>query len=108
MARVLASGADERYGFFLLGLLGSIAGKSPGVFDGVVVYDLGLSRDQRRLLEGVRDVEVRSVPPFAPHWRQGRTWKTWIWTHLESEQLFWLDAGSTVLRSLAGVVGHIS
>ncbi len=100
MSTVLASAADERYGFHLLNMLGSVKANSD-IFDELVVYDLGLSPQQRRLIEGVRGVEVRTVPPFVPHWAKGRTWKTWIWTHLEADRIFWLDAGATVLRSLA-------
>jgi hypothetical protein len=50
--------------------------------DRIVAYDLGLASFQRRLLEATLDVEVREVPLFVPHWRQGWTRKTWIWTHL--------------------------
>jgi hypothetical protein len=106
LTTVLATGADVRYGFHLLNLLGSVKANS-NIFDRIVAYDLGLSPFQRRLLDGVRGVEVRVVPPFVPHWRQGRTWKTWIWTHLEAERLFWLDAGTTVLRSLADPLEQI-
>lgn len=42
-----------------------------------------------------------------PHWAQGRTWKTWIWTHLDADEIFWLDAGATVLRPLREVVAAI-
>lgn len=106
MTTVLASGADERYGNWLLNLVGSVKANSD-VFDRIVVYDLGLSPFQRRLVHGVRGLEVRTVPPFVPHWRQGRTWKTWIWTHLEAETLVWLDAGVTVLRPLDGILAQI-
>ncbi len=99
MTTVLASAADARYGYQLVNLLGSVRARSD-VFDEIVVYDLGLESGQRRLLEDVPGVEVRTVPAFVPHWREGRTWKTWIWTHLEAGLLFWLDAGTTVLRSL--------
>jgi hypothetical protein len=99
MTATLASGADARYGFYLLNMLGSVKTNSD-VFDRIVVYDLGLTPFQRRLIDGVRGIEVRTVPPFVPHWREGRTWKTWIWTQLEAERLFWLDAGLTVLRPL--------
>ena len=84
MSTVLASAADERYGDHLLNLIGSVKANSD-VFDAIVVYDLGLSQRQRRLVDGIRGIEVRTVPPFVPHWAQGRTWKTWIWTHLEAD-----------------------
>jgi hypothetical protein len=106
MTTVLASGADERYGYWLLNLLGSVRANSD-IFDRLVVYDLGLSPWQRRLLGSVRGVEIRTVPPFVPHWALGRTWKPWIWTHLEADELVWLDAGTTVLRSLAEMLGQV-
>jgi hypothetical protein len=83
----------------LLNLLGSIQRRS-NIFDRVIAYDLGLSALQRRLLDGVKGVEVRTVPPFVDHWRQGRTWKTWIWTHVDADAVVWLDAGITVLRPM--------
>jgi hypothetical protein len=106
MTAVLASGADERYGYWLLNLLGSVRRNSP-IFDSVVAYDLGLSLRQRRLLAAVRGVEIRTVPPFVPHWALGRTWKPWIWTHLEADEVVWLDAGITVLRSLDEALAQI-
>jgi hypothetical protein len=100
VSTVFATGANERYGYHLLNLLGSLKANSD-VFDRVVAYDLGLSAHQRVLLEAVRGVEVREVPAFAPHWSQGFTWKPWIWTHLDAgEIVLWLDAGATVMRSL--------
>lgn len=105
MKAIVASAADARYGWWLLNLVGSIQRRSD-IFDCIVVYDLGLSRVQRRLLEGAKGVEVRTVPPFVPHWRQGRTWKTWIWTHLEADTIVWLDAGVTVLRPLTELIAQ--
>ena len=99
MTTVLATGADARYGYQLVNLIGSVRANSD-VFDKVVAFDLGLEPAQRTLLADVRRVEVHTVPEFAPHWRQGRTWKTWIWTHVDADRLFWLDAGTTVLRTL--------
>jgi hypothetical protein len=107
MTTALATGADARYGYYLLNLLGSAKANSGDVFDRIEVYDLGLTRFQRRLLDAVRGVNVRVVPPFVPHWRQGRTWKTWIWTHCEADIVLWLDAGISVLRSLAEPIEQI-
>jgi hypothetical protein len=100
MSTVLASGADARYGWWLLNLIGSVHVNSRHSFDAVVVYDLGLSPSQRRLAAGIRGVELRTVPEFVPHWRQGFTWKAWVWMNLEAERLVWLDAGATVLAPL--------
>lgn len=99
MSTVLASAADARYGKWLVNLVGSVQRRSP-LFDALVVYDLGLTPFQRFLLEHARGVDVRAVPAFVPHWRQGFTWKPWIWTHLEADTIVWLDAGTTVLRPL--------
>ena len=106
MTTVLATGADQRYGYQLVNLLGSVRANSDE-FDRIVVFDLGLDARQRRLLEDVRGTTIDSVPPFVPHWRQGRTWKTWIWTHVEADRLFWLDAGTTVLRSLEPALAEV-
>jgi hypothetical protein len=103
---VLATGADERYGWWLLNMLGSVKANSD-IFERIVAYDLGLERRQRQLLDAISSVEVRTVPPFVPHWREGFTWKAWIWTHLEAEQLVWLDAGLTVIRPLEEVLAAI-
>lgn len=99
MRSVLATAADQRYGYQLVNLIGSVRANSD-VFDTIVAFDLGLDAEQRALLDDVPGVTVASVPAFVPHWKQGRTWKTWIWTHLTTDRLFWLDAGATVLRSL--------
>lgn len=99
MRSVLATAADARFGYQLVNLIGSVRANSD-VFDEIAVFDLGLDGRQRRLLDDVPGLSVRTVPPFVPHWRQGRTWKTWIWTHVDADRMFWLDAGATVLRSL--------
>jgi hypothetical protein len=102
----LATAADARYGAWLLNMLGSVQRRSP-LFDRIVAYDLGLTRFQRRLLEGVEGVEVRSVPPSVPHWRQGYTWKAWAFRHVEGDAIVWLDAGATVLRPLTEPLAQI-
>ena len=99
MTTAVVSAADARFGRWLLNLVGSVKRRSD-MFDQVIAYDLGLTPFQRRLLDGVRGIDVREVPPFVPHWQQGRTWKTWIWTHVEADVVVWLDAGITVLRPL--------
>lgn len=106
METVLASAANVRYGYHLLNMLGSVE-RNSDLFDRVVVYDLGLDDTQRRLVGGLRNVEVRTVPPFVPHWEKCFSWKPWIWTHLEAEAMFYLDAGSTVLRPLDEVLAAI-
>jgi hypothetical protein len=107
MSSVFATGADARYGYHLLNLLGSLKANSD-VFDRVVAYDLGLTPHQRGLLDAVEGVEVRTVPAFAEHWASGFSWKPWVWTHLDAGELvFWLDAGDTLLRSLGPALDQI-
>ncbi|MBV8478999.1 MAG: hypothetical protein JOY72_01725, partial [Actinobacteria bacterium] len=106
MTTAVVSAADARYGNWLLNLLSSIQRRSD-IFDRIIAYDLGLTRFQRRLLDGIRGVDVREVPPFVEHWRQGRTWKTWIWTHVDADAVVWLDAGITVLRPMTEFIRQI-
>ena len=107
MKTVLASAADRRYGWWLLNLVGSVHANSRGLFDAIVLYDLGLSPFQRRLAASIRGVELRTVPPFAPHRLQAFTWKPWIWTHLEADAVLYLDAGVTLLRPPHDVLAAI-
>src|SRR4051794_15401471 len=106
MTTLFVSGADERFGFHLLNLIGSVK-RNSDIFDGMVVYDLGLSADQRRLIDAIPGVSVETVPPFVPHWAAGFTWRMWVFTHLEADVIFWLDAGATVLRSLAEPLAQV-
>jgi hypothetical protein len=106
METVLASAANARYGYHLLNMLGSVE-RNSNVFDRVVVFDLGLDAAQRELVHGLRDVEVRTVEPFVPHWEKCFSWKPWIWTSLDAEAVFYLDAGCTVMRPLDDVLAAI-
>jgi hypothetical protein len=46
--------------------------------------------------------EVRTIPPFVPHWRQHYTWKPWCMADASTsaDRVLWLDAGCCVLRPL--------
>jgi hypothetical protein len=106
MTDILATAADSAYGYHALNLVGSVK-RNSDVFDRIVVFDLGLSGDQRDLLGAVPGVELRLVPPFVPHWAQCFTWKPWAWMQVEADRVFWLDAGTSVLRSLEPALGRI-
>jgi hypothetical protein len=107
MTTTFASAADARYGYHLVNLIASVKVNSD-VFDRVVVHDLGLTAHQRGLVDRLRDVEVRDMPHFVPHWSQAFTWKPWIWTHLDADRIFYVDAGATVLRSLEPALEQVS
>lgn len=107
MKTVLASAANARYGLHLLSMIGSVQTNSD-CFDQIVVFDLGLSAQQRRLVGAIEGVDVRTIPEFAPHWAQGFAWKPWIWTHLDADAVFYLDAGAMVLRSLSNVIAQVA
>ena len=106
MADTFASAADAAYGYHLVNLIGSVKANSD-VFDRIVAFDLGMSAHQRSLLDAIPTVERRVVPAFAPHWSQCFTWKPWAWTQLEADRVFWLDAGSSTLRTLAPTLQQI-
>ena len=103
---VFASAADAAYGYHVLNLIGSLK-RNSDVFDRTEIFDLGMSAHQRSLLGAVPGVVVRPVPPFAPHWAQCFTWKPWAWMQIDADRIFWLDAGATVLRSLAPALEQI-
>jgi hypothetical protein len=100
---VFASAADVRYGHHAVNLVASIQANSD-IFDRIVVFDLGMNDEQRRWLHAAPAVELPAVPPFVPHWNRGFTWKPWAWVHVGGDTVIWIDAGATVLRSLAPMV----
>lgn len=106
MTTVFASAADERYGYHVVNLIGSVQANSD-LFDRIVVFDLGMNSHQRAWLNAAPAVEVREVPAFVPHWNRGFTWKPWAWTHVDGDAVVWVDAGATVLRSLDPMVARI-
>jgi len=103
---VLATAADAGYGYHALNLVASVK-RNSDVFERIEVFDLGLSAHQRALLETLPGVELRAVPPFVPHWAQCFTWKPWIWMQLDADRAFYLDAGTTVLRSLEPALDQV-
>jgi hypothetical protein len=103
---VLATAADESYGYHALNLVGSVK-RNSNIFDRIEVFDLGLLPRQHELLSAVPGVIVRDVPPFVPHWAQCFTWKPWAWMQVTADRVFWLDAGASVLRSLGRALDQI-
>lgn len=105
MKSAIITAASESYAKQLLALLGSLESNWPS-HPPVVVYDLGLPISVVDSLES-RNVEVRKVPEFCPHWRQHFTWKIWCWNNIDAESFLWIDAGVVVLSSLDEVFPHI-
>ena len=105
MKLAIITAASESYTKQLLALLGSLESNWPS-HPPVVVYDLGLPVSVVDSLES-RDIEVRKVPEFCPHWRQHFTWKIWCWNDIDAEAFLWIDAGAVVLSPLEEVFPHI-
>lgn len=90
----LNTSADTRYFSRVLNLIGSVRDKA-SVPVAIRVWDIGLTRLQRRLLALAR-VEIAAVPPFSPHWRHCYTWKVYVLRHAPEPLFLHLDAGNTV------------
>lgn len=95
----IVTACDKSRWHFAMNLLGSISKKSPG-FKDIYIYDLGMTRAQRVLCRGIRGVHLKKVPPFTKYWRQGYSWKPWIWLNVPERKVIFLDAGTEVLREL--------
>src|SRR5262249_36458191 len=67
------------------------------VFDRIVVYDLGLTPFQRRVLGGGRGGEPRTGPAVVLHWRRGPNRKTSSSTPPEGQSLVLLAARPTAV-----------
>lgn len=105
MKSAIITAASESYSKQLFALLGSLESNWPS-HPPVVVYDLGLPVAVVDSLKS-RNIEVRKVPEFCPHWRQHFTWKIWCWNDIDAETFLWIDAGAVVLSPLVEVFSHI-
>jgi hypothetical protein len=103
-AFVFATACNKFYADEALNLVGSIQHNSD-IFSKIYVYDLGMSRVQKKRLQGVEGVEVVQVPPFTKFWKQCWSWKSWVWVDAskKAESVLYLDAGVEVLRDLASI-----
>lgn len=101
----IITAASESYAKQLLALLGSLE-SNWSLHPPVIVYDLGLPVSVVDSLES-RNIEVRKVPEFCPHWRQHFTWKIWCWNDIDAETFLWIDAGAVILSPLGEVFPHI-
>ncbi len=103
---VIATACDDRYAPFALNLISSIKNRSD-IFDLIVVYDLGMNWFYRWAFQHINNVKVVKIPAFSETYLKCWSWKPWIYTHFPSSTIFYLDAGSEVLRSLNPIMDII-
>lgn len=94
--RLVLTAASRVFEPSLLALIGSLNCNWPN-HPRLLVYDLGMTSAALGKLEDA-GIEVRTVPPFCPHWRKFFTWRMWCLKDCPAEAYLWLDAGTCVLR----------
>jgi hypothetical protein len=101
--RLIVTAANHAYFGSIVSLLGSIFRRYRG-YERILVYDLGLSSMERLILSYVKDVSIRQVPPFCPHYLDvgSFAWKTAALCDAleEGMAVLWLDAGIEIQGSL--------
>jgi hypothetical protein len=101
---IIITAASDVYFPFLVNMLGSAHKHNFVDLSKIIVYDIGLKPSQVDFLQTIQKVEIHSVPPFCPHWRQWFTWKPYCIKNAmetETDELFlWLDAGTEILSDL--------
>lgn len=107
----LVSGANDRYFNSLLTLISSVHRYPDSQIDQIIVYDLGMTPDQRSELEGLRSVWLREFPREQmafPEMLEPKQY-AWKWPFLLdasqfAEYVLWIDAGAMFWRSPDRVV----
>jgi len=95
----ITTAADNRFAAALFNMLASLHTNFP-THPAVYVYDLGLTPGQRKELQSVPWLELKTVEPFAPHWRLNWSWKHFIALQPAERYIIHCDAGVVFLRSL--------
>ena len=118
----ICTAADEYYFVPLLNLIGSIFRANSENIGQIAVFDLGLTLAQVRHLNSIEHVVVYSLADEDPNLtklfctcytgRHVRGWYTWKYVVIKRAldmfpYVLWLDAGTTVLKSLDDLFGHI-
>ena len=100
MKHYLVTAADSLYVYQALNLVGS-AQASGMKFAKIRIYDLGMSRRQRRLFDGIAGVELKTVPDFTPYAHQCYSWKPWVMLDAAKDfsTVLYLDSGTELLQS---------
>lgn len=106
-ATTLVTACDKSYAYAALDLVGSVQKQSP-IFKEILVYDLGMTKFQRRLFTKARGVRVLEVEHFTEYWQQCWSWKAWIWKNAPVQKMLYLDSGMEVLRDLTPLVEEIN
>ncbi|WP_217521682.1 hypothetical protein [Vibrio metschnikovii] len=102
----VSSSSDSKYFSRLLNLIGSI-NKSNDCISSIEVWDLGLTKLQKRILTQ-HGISIKSISNFTPHWNQCYTWKLFVFKNSDSKLFLHLDAGNIVKGDLLHVFEKIS
>ncbi len=96
---IINTASDSEYFIKLLSLLGSIK-KNDNKDRKIRVWDIGLEKEQLNLLKNISNVTVEKIPHFMDNWQACYAWKIYILKHIPEENIFYMDTGMSVLRSL--------
>lgn len=115
MPNILVTSFDSAYFKAGLTLISAIHRTSYEVVDRVLVYDLGLTTEQRRFLGRCEKVEVLPYPDIVRTFFDGYlepgqfAWKPCAIKHAGAygTHVFWLDAGAMPVKSLAEIYEKI-
>jgi len=117
----ICTAADSKYYTPLLQLIGSLQSVDFDKIGQIAVFDLGLSNAQKKHLNGIDKVQVYSVDTTNPNVLKSilthpgkRTPGSYAWKPVVIKQaldmfpyVLYIDAGTTVLKSLENVFKHI-
>lgn len=103
--RIIVTAANHKYFGSLINLIGSI-GRSNSVVDQIIVFDLGLTKFEKLVLNNIRRVSIRIVEERQAHfkdvecfaWKVAAIHKTLM--DINGGSLLWLDSGIEVVRSV--------
>lgn len=118
---VICTATNSKYFKHTLGLIGSIHKNSYTNLVEIMVFDLGLSPQEKKRLNAIKKTNVYTIEKTHPHilnifqapqGYQSLGWFAWkpvvIKQALDKhDTILWLDAGNTVLRSLQPIFNHI-
>jgi hypothetical protein len=98
----IVTASSDSYFPWLLNLIGSVQTNYQG-HPQIFVYDLGMCKSFVRELKAIKQVSVKEVPPFVPHWRSCYTWKLWVLNDVPAHNVYYIDAASEVFRPMTDI-----